>query len=142
MKSLAPTSVQERCGSVSSANRHAPLTILLVDDDLDFLSIEKEMLELLGFKVIAAHDGIQALQLVRLENLEFNLVISDFNMPKMDGVETLMTLGAMRPELKKILCSGDTEGECFQGRTVKDCMYLGKPFGLQELDSAVNRVLG
>jgi len=100
------------------------------------------MLELLGFKVIAAHDGIQALQLVRLENLEFNLVISDFNMPKMDGVETLMTLGAMRPELKKILCSGDTEGECFQGRTVKDCMYLGKPFGLQELDSAVNRVLG
>ena len=123
-------------------NRHSPLTILLVDDDLDFLSAEKEMLELLGFKVIAAHDGMQALQLVRLENPEFNLVISDFNMPKMDGVETLTTLGVMRPGLKKILCSGNTEGECFKGRTVKDCMYLGKPFGLKELDAAVNQMLG
>ena len=122
-------------------NRNVPLMVLLVDDEEPFRSIAKTMLTMLGCDVLEAVDGLQAVQMVQKDQPDLGLVISDFRMPGMDGVETLKALGGLRPGLKTILCSGSPEQECLQGRTLENCIYLGKPFGLQELDAAVNRVL-
>lgn len=123
-------------------NPHAPLTILLVDDEEAMRKAIKWMLELLGFSVIECCDGHRAVLLVQLEEPKFELVISDFRMPGIDGVETLKALEKMRPGMKSILCSGALEEDCLQGRALEGTVYLGKPFGLQALNSAVNRALG
>ena len=123
-------------------NRHSPLRALLVDDDPEVRSVIKDSLETLGFEVLEASNGFQAIQLVLLENPDFHIAVSDFRMPKMNGVETLTALRALRPGLKSILCSGNTEWECLHGQTLQDCVYLGKPFGINDLDAAVNLALG
>lgn len=124
----------------SVRNRHAPLTVLLVDDEALFRSVARSMLTLLGFDVIEAEDGFKALQWVQ-QGQPLGLVLCDFRMPAMDGVATLKALGMLRPGLKAILTSGMSEQDCLQGRTLEHCVYLGKPFGLHDLDAAVNRVL-
>lgn len=99
------------------------------------------MLTVLGCEVIEAEDGHQAVQMVQQEQPDLGLVISDFQMSGMDGVETLKVLGRLRPGLKSILCSGMPKEDCFQGRTLENCTYLGNPYGLHDLDEAMNRVL-
>jgi len=125
-----------------SPNRFAPLTVLLVEDVPTLRSTIGSMLERLGFQTLIANHGIHAIQLVLNENPIFHLVISDFKMPHMNGVETLKVLQSLRPGLKAILCSGTSEQECFQGQTLEDCVFLSKPFGLKDLDAAVNLALG
>ena len=99
------------------------------------------MLEALGFKVLESCDGENAIHFVEHENPVINLVISDFNMHRLNGVETLTTLSAMRPGLKGILCSSFSEWECLGGKPLDGCIYLSKPFGIRELDAAVHQML-
>jgi len=122
-------------------NRHAPLTVLLVDDEATFRETAITVLSYLGFQVLEAEDGEHALRLVQREQPALGLVIADFCMPGMDGVETLKALSALHPGLKGILCSGTPEQECLQGRTLEHCLYLGKPFRIKELEAALDRVL-
>lgn len=60
--------------------------ILIIEDDLDYLSILQQALEGGGFKVVIAKDGIEGLVLAQKENQD--LIILDILMPKMDGIET------------------------------------------------------
>ena len=99
------------------------------------------MLEILGFNVLEFQSGMQAVKIVQLEKPKFHLVISDFRMPGMNGVEMLTTLSKLYPGLRKILCSGTPEGECFHGQAPKDVVFLEKPFSLQGLVSAVVQAL-
>lgn len=123
-------------------NRHAPLRVLLVEDDGIFRSLGRTMLELLGFEVLDFACGNEAVAFARREKPDVGMVLSDYRMPGMDGVETLAALQELYPGLKVILCSGTPEEECFRGRVLENCIYLGKPFGFQDLDAAVNRLLG
>jgi CheY-like chemotaxis protein len=122
-------------------NRHAPLTVLLVDDEALFRAIAKTMMAVLGCEVLEAVDGLQAVEMVQRDQPGLDLVICDFRMPGLDGVETLRALRLLRPGLKAILCSGTPEEDCLQGRTLEDCVYLGKPFKIQDLDRTLNRLL-
>jgi DNA-binding response OmpR family regulator len=67
-----------------------PLEILLVDDDLDILSLFKERLELQGFLVKTATDGLLALSY--LEKHQVDCLVTDLSMPGMDGVELVRKL--------------------------------------------------
>ncbi|MFA6954338.1 MAG: hybrid sensor histidine kinase/response regulator [Thermoanaerobaculia bacterium] len=62
-----------------------PLAILVVEDSLTTRTLEKSILETAGYRVVTARDGVEALS--SLEQDEFDLVISDVNMPRMDGLE-------------------------------------------------------
>ena len=104
-------------------------------------SIMKCMLEMLDFEVLVACDGMQAVKMHENLKLELDLVISDFGMPGMDGVETLATLRKSNPGFKAILCSGTPEADCLKGRSLEACVYLGKPFSFHDLDAAVEQVL-
>jgi len=123
-------------------NRHAPLTILLVEDEETLRLTLKDMLESLGFQVIVAYNGNHAIRLVTLTYPEFHLVLSDFRMPGINGVETIAALRKIRPGLKAILCSGTPEQDCLHGLLLNDLIFLGKPHSLQELHAAVNQALG
>lgn len=70
-------------GGVAGEKADAPV-VLVVDDSLNTREIEKSILELEGFEVITAADGIEGLE--RLRERRFDLIISDIEMPRMDGI--------------------------------------------------------
>jgi CheY-like chemotaxis protein len=74
-------------------------TILLVDDEADLQDLYTDMLEVMGYQVIQAHDGLEALEKLRQQRPD--LIVTDWMMPRMDGVE-LCTHILHDPELESI----------------------------------------
>src|SRR5580704_3156533 len=79
--------------------------ILLVDDDVDILGVAAEMLETLGYDVIAARTGLEALALLR-DNSSISILFTDIQMPDMGGEELAGIAAASRPDLRVIFASG------------------------------------
>jgi DNA-binding response OmpR family regulator len=118
--------------------------ILLVDDDPDIRSLLKIMLTGQGHEVVEATDGTQALRLAEAE--PFDLVLTDLIMPDKEGIETIMELRKKFPRIRIIAMSGGGVGrqEDYLGLAGKlgAMRTLAKPFGIQELNEAVDAVLG
>ena len=78
--------------------------LLLIDDERDLCLVMKLNLERTGaYDVTVAYSGPEGLERARVD--EFDLVITDFNMPGMDGGTVLRSLKAMRPQAPVVLCS-------------------------------------
>jgi len=89
----------------SSAAVHG--RILLVDDNANGLCARKSVLEDLGHKIATACNGMEALEVYAQH--KFDLVVTDYKMPKMDGLELIVHLRKLTPELPIILVSGFVE---------------------------------
>lgn len=118
-------------------------TILIVDDQDVVLTVGKNMLEALGYRVITAESGWQALDRYREHQPAIDLVLLDMIMPGMSGGETYLSLKAVNPEIKVILSSGYS----LNGDAVKileqGCNgFIQKPFDLTELSKKIRDVLG
>ena len=79
--------------------------IALIDDDHDLVSLFKEALEMSGYNVTAFTDPIKAFHHIRQKPKEYALVLSDYRMPSMNGLELCMKLIEFNRELKVILMS-------------------------------------
>lgn len=86
---------------------HPGATILLVDDNPHGLIARRTVLEELGYVVHTRPSGSEALELFTSQRVD--LVITDFRMPNMDGVELIMRLRQLRADLPVILLSGFVE---------------------------------
>lgn len=98
----------------SQETEDAPFTggterILLVDDERSVLEVSSEILEMLGYDVVARMSGTEALEAFRADPHGFDLVITDFTMPKMTGVELAGKIMNIRPRIPVILCTGFSE---------------------------------
>ncbi len=116
--------------------------ILLVDDETVLRESVAEFLEILGFEVIQAVDGQDAVERFQAMLGHISLVIMDLTMPRMDGHEAFLALRALDPSLKVILSSGYTEQDAtrpFQG--AKLAAFLHKPYYLKDLEALIHRVL-
>lgn len=118
--------------------------VLLVDDDDQVLRGLMRALEHMGHQVTAAADGSAALR--ALAELPHDLVVTDINMPGMDGIELIMAVSGQWPEMPVIAMSGG-------GRLPKELLLdtasvlgavvtLAKPVDLHDLGDAVRRALG
>lgn len=117
-------------------------TILVVDDEEMILTLAKEALDEMGFKVLTARDGVEAVKLFQGRAHEIVCVILDLMMPNMDGVETFEHLIKINPDIKVILCSGYNEQEATQGFEGQGLAgFLQKPFRLGDLRQELKRVL-
>jgi CheY-like chemotaxis protein len=81
--------------------------VLIADDDEIFLSIISSMVQKLGYPVITAHNGIEAISLFERHTDDIGCVILDIHMPGMDGIMTLRHLRSIAPNTKVIIVSGD-----------------------------------
>src|SRR5580704_4250881 len=89
----------------SATTRTAALgSILLVDDNKLGLSARKSVLEELGHKIATASNGVDALE--QFGDAKFDLVVTDYKMPRMNGLELLVGLRKIAPDLPVILISG------------------------------------
>jgi len=116
-------------------------TLLIVEDEDALRNVMCDYLRGLGYTVLAANSGQQALALVG-QHETIDLLITDVVMPKMSGRELSQTLHHLRPNLKTIHMSGYTDDVAFQGGTVElGSSFLNKPFTLGTLAARVRKIL-
>jgi two-component system cell cycle sensor histidine kinase/response regulator CckA len=117
-------------------------TILIVDDEPMVLEIGQEMLKVLGFKVLTARSGDEAVSIFKKNKAKIDMVVLDMIMPGMDGGETYDILKKMNPELKVLLSSGYS----IDGRATeildRGCNgFLQKPFSAEQISSRIREIL-
>lgn len=117
----------------------APQLILIVDDELRMRRFIRMNLELEGYQVIEAENGIQALDKIRQYNPD--LIIMDIMMPEMDGFETLELLREISTVPAILLTVRDDEEDITRGLSLGADDYVTKPFSPRELTSRVQAVL-
>ncbi|MGD8991193.1 MAG: response regulator [Desulfobacterales bacterium] len=83
--------------------------ILLVDDEEQIISMERQMLENLGYKVTARTNSVEALKEFSEQPNQYDLVITDMTMPHMNGDELAQKLLNVKPDIPVILCTGFNE---------------------------------
>jgi two-component system, cell cycle sensor histidine kinase and response regulator CckA len=119
-------------------------TVLVVDDDATVRELAMAVLNGAGYAVVTAVDGEDAVAKLRRDNMQFDAVLLDLTMPKLDGEDTLMALRMISPNLPVVLTSGYGEQavvQRFVGRGIAD--FLPKPFVsealLKVIDTAIER---
>ncbi len=117
----------------------APQLILIVDDELRMRRFIRMNLELEGYQVIEAENGIQALDQIRQFNPD--LAIMDVMMPEMDGFETLRLLREISTMPVILLTVRDDEEDITHGLSLGADDYITKPFSPRVLTSRVGAVL-
>lgn len=116
--------------------------ILLVDDEEIIRKVGTGMLEKLGFQVLTAQDGQEALSVYRGSKDEIACVILDLTMPVMDGEEAYNEFLKIDPEVRVIVASGYSETEIssiFSGKGL--VRFIQKPFKVDALKRIIHRAL-
>ena len=117
-------------------------TVLIVDDEEVLRDTVRELVQRLGYTVLAAADGLSAIEIFRQRHREIDAVLLDLSMPHFDGAATFDALHAIDPGPRVILMSGFSEDEAvqrFRGRNV--AAFLQKPFPIQTLLATLASVL-
>jgi DNA-binding response OmpR family regulator len=110
--------------------------VLIADDDPDIRMLVRLRLERSGYTVIAAHDGLEALQLAA--SCDPDLAILDVSMPGLSGVEVTRTLREQQATFPVILLTAHArEADLAAGEEAGATAYVTKPFSPQELESRV-----
>jgi two-component system, cell cycle sensor histidine kinase and response regulator CckA len=117
-------------------------TILLVDDEESLIALEARMLGQLGFTVLRAADGLQAVELYRERGKEIDLVLMDLTMPHMDGIEAFGELRRLNPDVRVVLASGYSHEDMaarFAGKGLAG--VLQKPYTLSKMRESLTGLL-
>jgi two-component system, chemotaxis family, chemotaxis protein CheY len=117
--------------------------ILIVDDSAVIRQVEESILGKSGYEVVAANGGKEAL--VELDRATFNLVLTDLNMPDLDGVSLIKQIRASAkhrttPVVMVTTESKDTKKQ--EGKSAGATGWVVKPFTQDQLLSVVKRIIG
>ena len=116
------------------------MNILLVEDDPAVRKVTTRLLEYLKYSVVAVAGGQDAINTVRDQSKCFDLVMTDYTMPDMNGVELTMNLKKLLPDMPVILCTGADSGA--DDKVMLDSgvtEILAKPFTKSELGLSIRR---
>ena len=116
-------------------------TALLVDDEPLVLELGKQMLASLGFDVLTAIDGLEALDVFEANRDRIRLVVLDVNMPRMGGRQTAERLHRLDPSLPILVASGFTEAQARE--RLADAPvdgYIKKPFRVEQLQEKIDSI--
>ena len=117
-------------------------TVLIVDDDESVCRIGVVMLTRMGFRVLTARDGIDALEVFGQHQDEIRLVLCDISMPRMNGWQTMAALRKLVPDIPVILASGYDESQLMADDHSEFCHeFLHKPYRMSELKVALEITL-
>lgn len=117
--------------------------ILFVDDDQMIVKLNRKRLERLGYTVTCTTDPLQALEMIKVNPDQFDLVITDMTMPKITGDRLSQEILKLQQSMPIILCTGYSDR--VSEDSAKDlgfAKYLPKPLDMQTLAVAVREVLG
>jgi DNA-binding response OmpR family regulator len=112
-------------------------TILVIDDEPDFLDAVGVCLRDAGYNVLAASSGTKGLNMMRYAVSDIHVVLLDYRMPQLNGEQTLKHLRRLSPQTKVIAVTGVPPEEIPKGFREGTDYFIRKPFPMQELLSAV-----
>jgi PAS domain S-box-containing protein len=140
---VAEKIIRQLDNNVKYENLQAGGTVLLVDDDNVVLDITSEMLSIIGFTVLKAANGVEAVEMFLEHKEDIRFVLSDVVMPRKNGWEMLFVLRQIIPDLPVILASGYREEQTMDGvnHAERPQAFLGKPYSFQELKDTIQRIL-
>jgi CheY-like chemotaxis protein len=122
--------------------KRGPGTVLLVDDEPIIVEVGEQMLASLGFRVLTAATGQEALGVYRNRSEEIDLVVLDMVMPDMGGGETFDRLKEIDPDVCVLLSSGySLNGEAEEILNRGCGGFIQKPFRLSDLSDAVHGLI-
>ncbi len=118
-------------------------TVLLVEDEKMLREMATSMLTRMGYKVFAAKDGVEAVEIFTNNLDTIDVVLSDLSMPRMDGWETLTALRQIRPDIPVVLASGHDESKVLAGDHPElPQVVLHKPYQKEVLKDAIIKAIG
>jgi CheY-like chemotaxis protein len=117
-------------------------TVLLVDDEEIVIGVGKQMLEKLGFSVLTAANGREAIDIYRNNKDRIGLVVMDMIMPGMGAGDTCDQLQAIDPGIKVLLSSGYGVDQQTSEVLKRGCKgFIQKPFNMQVLSKKIEEIL-
>ncbi|WP_161957572.1 PAS domain S-box protein [Mariprofundus sp. EBB-1] len=116
-------------------------TILLVDDEKILRSTGKAVLEALGYVVLEAADGMQAVEIFAAHQHEIRLVLMDVVMPNMGGVESAEKMHRIRSDTPVIFCTGYDKSDVLANSGIQDEMVLSKPYSVETISRIMRACL-
>ena len=128
----------ERCARLRLPNR-----VLVVDDSLTMRSIVRKILVASRFRLdlSEAQEGVDALR--QIASGKFDLVFLDYNMPGLNGVETLAEIKRQCPDLHVVIMTSTAdEGVAERARRAGAVAFLKKPFYPADIDTILHRIFG
>ena len=115
-------------------------TILIVDDEKNYLLVLSEVLQDEGYEVLAARDGHEALEIQKSSDLD--LILTDMKMPAMDGIELLENIKALDPDLPVIMMTAHgTIDKAVEAMQKGAYSYILKPFDNERLTIYVKKAV-
>nr|HID59954.1 response regulator [Desulfobacterales bacterium] len=136
-KKEASSTPETRCSLVNGTR-----TILLVDDEESILKVGQELLEVLGYRVLTASGGEEAVRIYRQNQDIIDIVILDIVMPDMRGGEAYDRLKGIKPQVKVLLSSGySINGEATEILKRGCNGFIQKPFKIEELSQSIKKIL-
>jgi CheY-like chemotaxis protein len=114
------------------------LSVLIVEDDKNLRYSLTELLSYCGYKVHGAQDGLAALE--QLERVQPDILLSDLNMPRMDGYELLSIIRSRYPGIRVVAMSGAYTDEQIPGGVAADAFYPKGGGGCALLIAILTRV--
>ncbi|MFA6293109.1 MAG: response regulator [Victivallales bacterium] len=117
-------------------------TVLLVEDEEEVRKWGNTALSKLGFTVLQARDGLEAVNIFKKHKNEISCLFCDLSMPHMDGWETITALRAIRQNLPVILTSGYEEESVMEGKHSElPDFFLDKPYGVNKLGHMIENAI-
>ena len=117
-------------------------TVILVDDEELILDVGRDLLEKMGYKVLTAGGGREAIELYKKKQDDIDIVILDMIMPHMSGSDTYDRMKEINPDIKVLLSSGYSIGGQATDILNRGCNgFIQKPFNMNELSVAIRQIL-
>jgi PAS domain S-box-containing protein len=117
-------------------------TILLIDDEKMILEVGRELLEELGYTVLPATSGQEAIDVYQKEPHKIDMIIMDMIMPGMSGSETFDRLKAINPDVKILLSSGYSVDGQATNILRRGCDgFIQKPFNMNQLAEKIQKIM-
>lgn len=109
-------------------------TVLVIEDDPGVRHLARRTLESVGYQVLEAVDGVEGMKLVEEHASQLNLVVTDIEMPRLDGISVARTISVKYPHIGVICMSGRLTETTFQAAITRPLPpFLAKPFSVDDL---------
>ena len=114
-------------------------TILLVDDDIDLLENTAYMVKSMGYEVVTAENGLEAVE--KYKDIKPNLTIMDIRMPKMDGYDAFFKIKQFDSAAKVVLLTAYTldEKKHLKAKSMSLITTMNKPYTFEQLEELINK---
>lgn len=117
-------------------------TILIIDDEEEVLVTSRLVLEHLGYKILTAKTGMEAIDIAETAVEEIDLAVLDIGLPDMMGDRVCLKIQELRPNIKVVVSTGYMLEDITDDMKIKAQGFIQKPFSMSEMATKLKEVLG